>query len=74
MYGLKYAAILAYNQLISHMEPHGYYPVLITTLLWAHNTRRTKFCICVDDFGVKKFTKDDSNHILDILKRTIQFE
>ena len=34
MYGLKQASIIAYNQLISHMDPHGYYPVLFTTGLW----------------------------------------
>ena len=27
MYGIKQAAIIAYNQLISHIDPHGYYPV-----------------------------------------------
>ena len=52
VYGLKQATIIAYNQLISHMEPHGYYPVPFTTGLWAHKTRRTMFSLCVDDFGV----------------------
>ena len=33
MYGLKQAAIIAYKQIIPHMEPHGYYPVPFTTLL-----------------------------------------
>ena len=46
MYGLKQAAIIAYNQMIFHMEPHGYYPVPFTTGLWAHKTRKTKFA-CV---------------------------
>ena len=55
IYGLKQADIKAYNQLISHMDPHGYYPVPFTTGLWAHKTRKTKFCLCVDDFGVKNF-------------------
>ena len=31
MYGLKEAAIIAYNQLISQMEPYGYYLVPFTT-------------------------------------------
>ena len=39
MYGLKQASIIAYNQLISHMEPHGYYPVPFKTGFWAHKTR-----------------------------------
>ena len=69
MYGLNQAAIIAYNQLISHMEPHGYYPVPFTTVLWAHNTRKTKSCLCVDDLGVKYFSKDDANHLLNSLKK-----
>ena len=73
IYGLKQADIKAYNQLISHMDPHGYYPVPFTTVLWAHKTRKTKFCLCVDDFGVKCFSKDYANHLLNSLKITMQF-
>ena len=40
MYGLQKAAIISYNQLISHMGPHGYYPVPFTTGLWDHKTRK----------------------------------
>ena len=68
MYGLKQAAIVAYNHSIYHMDPHVYYPVLFTTVIWEHNIRRTKLCLCVDDFGVKYFTKYDANHLLDSLK------
>ena len=69
MYGLKQAAIIAYNQLISNMDPHCYYTAPFTTGLWAHNTRKTKLCLCVDDFGVKYFFKYDTNHLLDSLKK-----
>ena len=40
MYGLKQAAIIAYNQIILHMGPHSYYTVPFTTRLWEHNTRK----------------------------------
>ena len=43
VYVLNQVAIIAYNQLISHMEPHGYYPVPFITLLWAHKTRKQNF-------------------------------
>ena len=68
MYGLNQSAIIAYNQLIYHMEPHRCYPSLFTTGLWAHKTR---FCFffCVGDFGVKYFSKDDANHLLNCLKK-----
>ena len=51
------------------MDPHGYYTVPFKTVLWSHKTRKTIFFICVDDFGVKYFTKDDTNHLLDSLKK-----
>ena len=41
MYGLKQASIIAYNKLIYHMDPHGYYTVPFSTILWEHKTRRT---------------------------------
>ena len=64
MYGLKQAAILAYTQLKEKLLPHGYTPVTGTVGLWEHSTRKTKFCLCVDDFGIKYFSKDDANHLL----------
>ena len=53
MYGLNQEEIIAYNQLISHMDLHIYYPVPFKTGLWANKTRRKKI-LFVDDFGVKK--------------------
>ena len=68
MYGLKQAAILAYQQLVKRLAPHGYYPVPNTAGLWAHKTRRTVFVLCVDDFGIKYFNEDDKNHLLNSLR------
>ena len=47
MYGLKQAAILAYNQLKSNLAPHGYRPIPNTVGMWKHNTKHIKFCLCV---------------------------
>ena len=68
MYGLKQAAILAYNQLKNHLKPYGYAPIAHSMSLWTHTSRRTKFCLCVDDFGIKYFSQDDAMHLLDALK------
>ena len=54
------------------MEPHGYYPVPFKTGLWAHKTRGTKFCLCVNDFLVKYFTKDDASNLLYDLKNNYE--
>jgi hypothetical protein len=68
MYGLKQAALLAYEHLIKCLEPHGYRPMKHTLGMWEHISRPTKFCLCVDNFGVKYFSKEDANHLLDSLK------
>ena len=68
MYGLKQAAILAYQHLVNQLAPHGYRPCPYTTGIWQHDTRPTKFCLCVDDFGVKYFTTADADHFLASLR------
>ena len=68
MYGLKEAAILAYNKLILHLTPRRYYPIEGTAGLWAHMTRKNIFYLCVDDFEVKYFNKDAITHFQDALK------
>ena len=72
MYGLKQAALLAYNKLVKHLKPFGYSPVPFSLSLWTHVSRPTKFCLCVDDFGVKYFSKADADHLLDSLKTAFQ--
>ena len=68
MYGLKQAALLAYNQLKMILAKYGYHPITGTVGLWEHESRPTKFCVCVDNFGVKYFAKDDAKHLLDSLR------
>ena len=67
MYGLKQAAILAYEQLVTNLAQHGYYPCPNTTGLWKHKIRRTIFCLCVDDFGIKYYNENDKKHLLKAL-------
>ena len=68
MYGLKQAAILAYNNMKKHLSKYGYRPILGTTGMWEHKTRKTKFCVCVDDFGIKYYNTEDLNHLLNSLR------
>ena len=39
MYGLNQAAILAYEQLVKHLNIHGYCPVIGTNAIFYHKTR-----------------------------------
>ena len=63
MPGLKQAAILAYQHLKESLEPYGYSPIKGTVGLWHHEKRPTKFCLCVDDFGIKFWDKSDADHL-----------
>ena len=69
MYGLKQAAILAYKKLKNILEEAGYIQIEQTTGLWKHKIRKTIFALCVDDFGVKYFSKDDLNHLITTLQK-----
>jgi hypothetical protein len=70
MYGLNQAARLARDQLIDNLKPFGYSPSVEAPNIWVHNTRRTKFCLCVDDFGVKYFSEEDAQHLIHALKHS----
>ena len=45
MYGLKQAALLAYNNLKDSLEPHGYSPIVGTVGMWEHKTRSRRLYI-----------------------------
>ena len=70
MYGLKQAAVLAYNNLVSNLEKHEYYPIPHTVGMWKHRTRNITFCLCVDDFGVKYYDKNDAHHLIQSLNQS----
>ena len=68
MYGLPQAGKLAYDQLKTHMQKYGYFPVSYTPGLWKHTTNNIVFCLTVDDFGVKYTKNDELNHLLSALR------
>ena len=68
MYGLRQAARLAYDDLKQHLRKYGYMPDPIAPNIWKHETRKTKFCLCVDDFGVQYFSDSDAQHLISALK------
>ena len=69
MYGLKQAAILAYNQLVQRLENYGYHPMKSSNGLWKHETRNIIFALCVDDFGIKYNNQEDLDHLIQSLKK-----
>ena len=69
MYGLKQAAILAYKQLKQNLAQHGYHPIPHSVGMWKHKTRKTLFCLCVDDFGIQYHTQADADHLIHALQQ-----
>ena len=67
MYGLKRAAFLAYENLVTNFKKIGYEPIPHTVGMWKHQKREICFCLCVDDFRIKYFSHDDAQHLLDAL-------
>ena len=69
MYGLKEAAMLARQKIIEILKPLGYSPDQHSPNIWNHNTRKTKFILCVDDFGIKYYSKEDAEHLKKALEQ-----
>ena len=69
MYSLKWDSVLAYNNLVQQLTPHGYYPNPHATGIWNHENKHTNFCLCIDDFGIKCDSKYDADHLLHVLQK-----
>ena len=69
MYGLKQAAVLAYDNLVRQLKPFGYAPIPHTIGMWKHTSKPITFCLCVDDFGVKYYKKSDVHHLIQALNQ-----
>ena len=72
MYGLKEAGVIAFDQLVQKLKQFGYKPMSQTPGLWKHTSRRTTFTLCVDNFGVHYFSKDDADHLIDAIRATCE--
>ena len=46
MYGLKQAAVLAYNKLSTHLSDGGYHPIIGSMGMWKHKVKKINFCLC----------------------------
>jgi len=69
MYGLKQAARIAFDCLVTLMKPHGYAPLRCNPGIWRHEKRDVLFTLCVDDFGIKYSNLDNANHLLNTLQK-----
>ena len=68
MYGLQEAAILAYDQSAKFLNNYGYSHVQGTADLWKYETKRTTFCLCVDDIALNYYSQEDLQYFLTSIK------
>lgn len=68
MYGLPQAGKLANDELVVHLEKHGYYQSKYTPGYFSHETRPISFCLVVDDFGIKYVDDEDFDHLVSTLR------
>ena len=64
MYNLKEAGIIAFTQLVQKLAPFVYETMKFIPGIWRHTTCKTTFTICVDDLGVKYFSKNYALHLV----------
>ena len=68
IYGIKEFGVLDFNKLVKNLTPYGDEPMPHTTRLWSQKTCETTFSLCVNNFGVKYFPKEDANHLINSLQ------
>ena len=69
MYGLKQAGLIAWEQLVRNLAPHGYHPVTHTTGLWIHKPTGTIFTLVVDDFGIRYTNREHAQQLFSTLQK-----
>ena len=69
MYGLPAAGLLAQELLEKRLNKEGYFQDKFVPGLWHHEWREIKFCLTVDDFGVKYSKREDAEHLLKSLEK-----
>ena len=63
MLGLKQAVILAYQVLKNCLERFRHEPIKGNISLQHYKSKLTKFCLYLDDFGIKYWSKEAANHL-----------
>ena len=70
MFGLEQAALLAHMQLSNLLIEGGYMPIIGSQNTWNHVMRETIFFLCVDDSGVKVYSKEANGHLQATVQKT----
>ena len=74
MYGLPQAGRLANDDLVKHLEPHGFHPVPHTPGLWMDDKSDLQFTLVVDDFLVKYTNRKDADRLISALTHNKRYK
>ena len=60
---LKQIVLLVYDWLKISIVPYSYYPILEIIGIWKYKTRLIIFCLYVNNFRVKYWSKEDADYL-----------
>jgi hypothetical protein len=69
MYGLPQSGSNSHDELKECLNKEGYFKSPLVPALWKHMTQPTQFVLIVDNFGIKYFTTEDLDHLINTLKK-----
>ncbi len=69
MYGLPQSGSNSHDELKERLNKDGYFKSPLVPALWKHKTQPTQFVLIVDNFGIKYFTTEDLDHLINTLKK-----
>lgn len=73
-YGLKKGGKIAYDDLVQHLQKHGYVWAGKTDGLFTLITCNISFTLVVNNFGMKYTNKADVHHLIKIMKEKYTFK
>ncbi len=69
MYGLPQSGSNSHDELEERLNKECYFKSPLVSALWKHMPRPTQFVLIVNNFGIKYFTTEDLDHLINTLKK-----
>ncbi len=69
MYGLPQSDSNSHDELEERLNKEGYFKSSLAPALWKHKTQPTQFVLIVNNFGIKYFTREGLDHLINTLKK-----
>ena len=73
-YGLKQSGKIAHDNLVAHLQRHGYERAPRTKGLFRHKTQDITFTFVVDNFGIKYTKQADVDHLVTAVREKYPFK